>query len=103
MLDDGQPIEHDEVKKLIDVLKKTDIYDNSKEPELRQIFQCLNIEDKMQVLYETVLSNAAGIADADRKLELFERAEKISVSTWFKKVLITFLAFTGSVALLTFV
>ena len=98
------------IDKFIDILKKDDIYEVLEENDLRSAFTKLDMEDKVLVLYETILSNRGKIvsnkeriADGEHRLALFEKTQKISVSTWFKKVLIIFLAFTGSVALLTFV
>lgn len=71
--------------------KRTDLIEN----ELRQIFSTLNSNDRMLILYEAIMSNAAGIADNYRKLDFYEKAEHIGFMNWFKKVMIAAFAFTG--------
>lgn len=79
------------------------IHTEFKESELRDVFEELNQNEKMLVLYEAILSNASGIAYNEHKLDFFKKTEKISITTWFKKVMIVFFAFMGIIAFSTFV
>lgn len=101
-----------EVDKLTQVLKKSSDYfedleshvnEDSKESKLRDIFTQLSSDEKVMVLYEAILTNRVGIADNEKKLDFFRKTEKISISTWFKKVLIVSFAFMGIVSFSVFV
>lgn len=65
------------------------------ETELRQIFTTLGSNDRMLILYEAIMANSVGIADNDKKLDFYKRAEHIGFMFWAKKVIIVTFAFIG--------